>query len=268
MTMIGRILVLLVSISSLILMTWAVFTFTERGDWFRPTDKSIDLYGLRGNEPVADEEMGRLKRLQVRIEKLRQRRRDSEAMLNTNQRAVVALEAQRAQQREWYAGQLELATVGTYGGQQPQQVNPAAAGVIRKLPAAGEPLPFDETVVVRPEDVEQDANRQPLRAIDAYQREIPLQQAMQSTLREQIAKLIQEQEEATNQIIDLPDRRGLRSRILEQMAIDQASIEERNFLLPQIRNRMADVALVNDRRESLEGRITEVKKFNGVSDGR
>ncbi|HEY8506566.1 MAG TPA: hypothetical protein VIL46_18430 [Gemmataceae bacterium] len=245
MTFFGKLMVVLTAVLSLAVLAWATAVSTHSVDWFPPKGQS------------AQEVKGRVNELKDRISGLVRAAERAQYQWDAGRRELAQAEQERAQRLAWYAGQLELVRQGTIGGR-PQP--PPHVQTLELDPATGR-LPLGQPTGRRPELA---GNNQPLLNLTAYAQTIDNSLRELQDLQQQVAGLIKEEEQWTNLIIDTPDRKGLRTLIKEQEQILRDSLDEQAYLLPHLTNRRAEVALVERRQRSLQGRVDEVKQYYGT----
>lgn len=254
MTFIGKLMVVLLTVLSLTMVTWAAGIYTQRLDWY--PDKTLG----------PDQAKGRIAKLQDDIQVLLATKQQAEKLWTDNYVRMRTLEADRIARQQWYAGQLELLRTGKLNGQDVapavQQLAPDAIDPTQPLPSPTNRQP------------ELGADGQPLKAIEVYDRLIAAHLRTLSNddpqmpgLQQQIAAVIAEEEVLTNEItgttVDGQLIKGLRMKIDEQREIALDSQAEREYIVPFLTNRRADLEMVLRRQTSLQARVDEVKRYLG-----
>lgn len=257
MTFLGKLLVMLVTVMSLAMLTWATGVYSHRLNWFPP--ESV------GGEKVK----GRINELKDEIRVQLDASREADELWMKNQARLDDLQRIRDFRAQYYADLLNMVKTGQFQG---QPVSPAVMKLVRNedpltpmlfgppIPPQGQP---GRPVEVGP-DIDLNGTPDPLLPIEAYRVQIKARQEALGNAQAQVAKLIMEQETLTNMIIDEPGEKGLLTLIQEQFDIAQASKRQQDYLQPYITNRRAEVAQVRRRQNSLQARVEEVKRYLGT----
>jgi len=251
MTFFGKLIVCVNVVVSLLFLAFAIGTYTQRIDWFN-------------RRPEGGEEIkGKVSVLQAKLGDLIEAKSRAESRWTSTRTELLALEVKRPERQDYYKANLILAETGQYKGQ--PVANPIRA---LKIDANGEiilagptdPAPNDRPLIeIRPGT--------PLTSLSAYDQLIAGSHTDIKTVQEELKKLIDEQKELTNKIIDT-DQKGLRTLIKEQMVIEQLAQDEIAYLQPFLTNRRAESMLLLKRRDALQARLTELREFYGVSSNR
>lgn len=264
-TFVGKVLVILTATISILCLMGAVGVFTQKMDYVTP----------RGGDAG--------KKTLNRVDDARKKAKD---LLAANQRAVTRMslemepliehEIDHLERRDYYSAQMEMMRTGKWRGQvvaNPIQVLPpyekSKDGTeLLKIPVDKEVAPALDPILVVTNNMNtrvQPASYyvgEPGKPGDGEIRRV------QKDIDAKVAatrKLIGEHVESTLVIngSDVPgmERKGLRTRIKEQILIKEDAIAETEFLEDYVSRRQAEAELFVKRRDAMADRLVELKKF-------
>jgi len=242
MTFIGKLIVGIFTTMSLLMLIVAAATYTQRIDRFNRKDAN--------NAEI----VGQITKLQNRLGDLITAKSQAETRWGSSESLLTRLEVERPRRQAFYAGQLKLIETGTSQGQ-------AVARPVQELAIdeKGE-LPWNQPTGRTPVEIRQGT---PLQSLLTYDTLIKDQHGKIADAQAEVKKLIDEQKDLTNQVIDT-DQKGLRTLIREQTEIERIAVEGVEYLQPFLTNRRAESQLLAKRRGALESRLAELKTFFGV----
>lgn len=243
MGMLGKLLVMVHSVLSIGMLTWALGVYTQKINWKSPNKE---------NPGVFDKQTARMEDLKLAMNQ-------SYYRWTGNYAGVLQLEGERFPRRSFYTGQLNLLQFGalTPGG---KEVDPAVQELVSD-PRTGYL------------DVSKPTGRKPivspaggnLKSVVAYDREMTklYEDIRASQLRN--VKLQADRELLNKEIIGVTKPalvKGLRQQINEQKLIEDEANAEIVYVGGFSTIREAEFGLLKKRRDALSGRMAELKKFN------
>jgi hypothetical protein len=237
MTLLGKILVCVNLVISLMMAALGIGLYTQRINWTNQPPKA-----------TADKPQGELA---ARIEQIKDRwaaLQLAEARQQTALAGLRTVEAQRPADQKWYAQQLDHMRQGA------DEKSPAPALVYQD----GR-LVLDDKVPTRPALVNgADRSKQPLRSLQAYARDIDERQKETLAARQKLTELVEEDTKLTQQMVGA---KGLRQRLEDEEDKRQRVEQEiEEFVRPQLVNVLVESELLLKRRDALRGRIDELKR--------
>jgi hypothetical protein len=249
MTAIGKLCVLITVTLSLVFLTLALATVTNRLDWFSYKKEN------------GDQVIGIVAQREARIKDLVAPRDTAEARSSVATAQLVKLEDMRPRRAAWYANQLVVVQTGKEG------VN-KVADPVKELPGISE-TPTNPGIPPGLIDIEPMAARAVVNvsfkgkdgpALPIDEAFAVIQQRQADILAEQkaIEMLIKEHAKLTAQIAT--PKTGLRDQINMQLGYQAESRAEAENLLPLLTNRTAEANLLLRRTGALERRLEELKK--------
>jgi hypothetical protein len=248
MGFIGKLFILLFGASSLLCLIWATVIYTQKMDFIPPKQDS-------GSKEKA---VSRVEKAMARTKELNVASNRAYTRWAQEFDDVVNLEIERFQRREFYKGQLEMLYTGMVDGMK----QPIQTLVVDETTGL---LPFDKPTGRDPILVK----GKPLETLNFYF--VRLQKAGEDMQRltADIRKIIADHAKSTIAMNGQkePPIKGLRTRIQEQEEIEAAAIAEALYLDDYITNRTADAELFTKRRDSLQARVEELKKYFKNKDG-
>ena len=241
MGMLGKILVMVHSLLSLGMLTWAVGVYTQRINWKSPNRENPGVFE-RQESAIAD------RRLAMNQAFYR---------WTGNQQSVLNFEAQRYPRRAFYTGQLNLLQYGA-----------TAPGGAVVDPAVQELASDPRTGYL---DISRVTGRKPLTAplggnlksVVAYERQ--MKKLYEDIRASQLlnVKIQADRELLNNEIIGVTKPalvKGLRQLINEQLLIADEAELEITYVGGFSTIREAEFGLLKKRKDALTGRMTELKK--------
>ncbi|VTS07242.1 hypothetical protein [Tuwongella immobilis] len=249
MTFFGKLLVGLIFASSMMALTLATSVYTQ----FVPLKPNP----ARGGEEWKNT---RLTKLEDKIKTLNRagyRAKYSWTAANTK---LTALEKERPARQAFYASQLELVQSGSYtdaNGQKKAVAEPVQELV---LDPSGN---LDISKLEGRAPIKESPTGASLVAVDAYRSQLDriAGEIKDSQLKEK--DLIEKHQMLTNELIDVADKKGLRTLLREQQDLLVRINDEIDYLRPSLTNGLAETQLLLKRKNSLTNRLNELKAYRG-----
>jgi len=244
MAFIGKTLVLLFGAGSLMCLMWAAMVFTQKMDYFPPP-----------KEQNPTKKLGRVEEAQQKSKDLLYANDRALTRWGQNFDEVLQAEVDRSKRRDFYKTQIDVLVSGMDNGkaQPPRQLNePDVDTSLLNLAS-----PYKENLKFDGKDLD---------TIDKYRTEIAAKGEEAPKVIDRIQTAKKESAKATQAINGTEKEKGLRTRIKEQENIEELATAETLYLEDFIANRRAEAQLFQKRRNAMEARVEELKKFFKVRD--
>lgn len=248
----GKLLVFLNLVLSLIFLGWSLALFTQRMDW--APHKNLFTGEI-------DQETGKLQALLQDIKQLVEHRELAEARWQTDAALLPRLYEQREAYQKWYKDQVQQARTGKDStGLDKENDKP-----VRRLVAKpGDPLGLP-TMDPNLREPIKDSRGNDVHSIAYYQQQYEEIKKELETLQAQIQKLIQENEQLTQEISGRVDAkgvlqdRGLRGQLEDRNAYKKLWHDEIAYLRPHVVNQLIHVEEQKRRMAALQARLKELQ---------
>lgn len=241
MTFLGKLLVLVNLVISLMLATFALGMFTNRIDW---PDKTAKTGGSGASQGVLSKKKAELAQW-----------RDAMAPAYTRwqelRKAVLEEEAKQPEDRKWYQEQMGILETGKNSA--------GAEAPIQTFKYMDKTLVLDDKGRPKLEPIVQDAKDSPVKCAVAGKADWKeVVEEIQETEKNILAKL-EEQEKLSGQVNGGKGELGLRVLLEEQERAARAVSAEIDYLRPQRVNRQAEADVLLRRTSGLERRVEELQ---------
>jgi len=250
MTFFGRFLICVIFASSMLMLTWAISVRTQQ----------VPLKDASGASR-AEEAKGRLTKLENTIKTLNRAGYRANVAWNDAKTQLVALETERPLRQAFYARQLDLVQTGMLPDPKTGQKKPIAEPV-QELQFTPKGTILVDSDQGRPA-LKESPTGVPLVAIDTYRAQLDriAGEFKDAQVKEQMA--ITKHQESTDQLIDIAEKKGLRTLLREQQDLLVRIIDEIAYLQPSLTNGFAESQLLLKRKNSLTNRLNELKDYRG-----
>jgi hypothetical protein len=238
MTLLGKILVFIDVLLSLMALTFAVAVYTNNVDWSDSPPKGEKPAGLLNQEKAA------LKDALAGLP-------PAQASWTVARGELLRKEEQAGQARDFYAAQLKLVRSDATADR------PAQAVKFEGL----QPVPDENNpALLKLEDAKDRAGKN-LQSLSAHAASSADTQTKLMDVMTKYQADIEEDRKLTDEIVGEGTKKGLHQRLIDERVKRQGVQEEQNMVRPLLKNAEVDWGLIGKRKEGLDERIAELRNY-------